>query len=237
MFLRFLLVLQVLTFSNAIIAEEKGVVVAFAGLSGSGKTTIAKALEHLCKCCILTEPEESEWPDVVKRKDEFGYFSMWMGFRQLWLPLQYAAQHYKDQNRLVFLDSYFIKIIGYELSEPGCEWLFPNDDPYFHVFQQICQLDIAQLPDPDYIVLFDVTFEDWIRFLDSRNRSWDKTPGFFESYESTRKAIHKAVVTLCKERHIKLIHFQHEFGNVDEQAKRLKSFLIQNKVLIFDLID
>ena len=121
---------------------------------------------------------------------------MWMGFRQLWLPLQYQAQKLKNQNRFVILDSYFIKIIGYELSEPGCQWLFPKDDAYFHLYQQICQLDIEYLPIPDYIVLFDVSLEDWIKFLNSRNRSWDKTVGFVEIYESTKFMLSKKLLKL-----------------------------------------
>lgn len=231
MCLRFLFILYLLSFSNALFSEEKGFVVAFAGLSGSGKTTMAKTLEHLCSCCILTEPEESDWPEVITHSSEFGYFSMWMGFRQLWLPLQYKAHKLKKENRLVILDSYFIKIIGYELSEPGCEWLFPKDDAYFHLYQQICQLDINYLPDPDYIVLFDISFEDWIKFLDSRNRSWDKTAGFVESYASTKQAIQKAIESLCKSRDIKLIRFQQQFGDIPEQAARLKKLFIQNNIL------
>lgn len=204
---------------------------AFAGLSGSGKTTMAKTLGQLCSCCILNEPEESDWPEVITKSREFGYFSMWMGFRQLWLPHLYEAQKLKNQNQLVILDSYFVKIIGYELLEPGMEWLFPKDDPYFQIYKQICHLDVDQLPDPDYIILFDVSLENWIKLLDTRNRAWDKTPGFIESYEHTKRAIQNAVERICKERNIQLIHFKHEFGDILEQANRLKSLLIQNNIL------
>ncbi len=179
---------------------------------------------------ILVEPEESEWPDVILKKDIFGHFTMWMAFRQLWLPQQFEAQVLKNENKVVVLDSYFIKIIGYELDKPEMEWLFPKEDPYFSLYHQICKLDIQHLPDPDCIVLFDVTYSNWLKFLESRNRDWDKTAGFVESYCQKRLAIQEAVQQLCEERNIRLIHFQHEFGNISEQAERLKNILISENI-------
>lgn len=216
---------------SLIFSEDTGVIIAFAGLSGSGKTTIAKTLSTLHPYQCLIEPEESDWPYVIKRKDVFGSFTMWMGFRQLWLPFQYEAQRLKTLNQVAILDSYFIKIIGYELGEEGIDWLFSKDDPYYAVYNQICQLDIEHLPDPDCIVLFDVSYSTWIKLLNSRNRAWDKTPGFLESYQQTKDAIEKAVKRLCYERNIKLIHFQPEFGDVMEQAIRLHELLTREKIL------
>lgn len=224
------LCIAIILFPSLLFSHDNGLVIAFAGLSGSGKTTMAKMLETLCTCTILIEPEESEWPEVVTEKN-FGYFTMWMGFRQIWLPLQFEAQALKKNNKTVFLDSYFIKIIGYELEKSGMEWLFPKEDPYFAVYRQICQLDIQHLPDPDCIVLFDVSYNDWLKLLASRNREWDKTPGFIESYDQTKSAIQESVLQLCKERNILLIHFQPEFGDPLEQAKRLRSLLIKEKIL------
>lgn len=216
---------------SLLFSDDNGLVIAFAGLSGSGKSTIAKTMESLYTCNILIEPEESEWPETITKK-EFGYFTMWMSFRQIWLPLQFQAQALKKKSKIVFLDSYFIKIIGYELEKSGMEWLFPKEDPYFAVYRQICQLDIQLLPDPDCIVLFDVSYNDWLKMLSSRNREWDKTPGFIESYDQTKSAIQESVLQLCKERNIRLIFFQPEFGDPIEQAKRLRSILIEEKIII-----
>lgn len=216
---------------SLIFSEDTGVVIAFAGLSGSGKTTMAKTLSALHPYHCLIEPEESDWPDVIRRRDVFDNFAMWMGFRQLWLPFQYEAQRLRNLNQIAILDSYFIKIIGYELDEEGLEWLFLKDDPYYAVYRQICQLDIEHLPDPDCIILFDIPYHTWIKLLASRTRDWDKTPGFLESYQQTRDAIEKAVKRLCYERNIKLIRFQPEFGDLIEQATRLHALLIKEKIL------
>ena len=207
-----------------------GVVVAFAGLSGSGKTTMAKALATLYSYHSILEPEESEWPYVIRRRDVFGTFTMWMGFRQLWIPFQYEAQRLKNLNQTVILDSYFIKIVGLELGEDGMEWLFHKDDPYYTAYYQICQLDIEHLPDPDCIVLFDVSYDTWIKLLSSRNRDWDKTPGFLQSYSQTKKTIAKAVESLCRKRNIKLISFQPEFGDIIQEAARLHEMLLKEKI-------
>lgn len=214
---------------NGICANENGLVIAFAGISGSGKTTMAKTLadEFPFKC--LTEPEEDLWPEACKNL--YGHFSMWMAFRHLWLPQQFQAQKLKREKEIVFLDTYFIKIIGYELEDPSMSWLYPHDDAYFNVFKEICRLDLQSLPDPDCIVYFDVTYEDWIKLLATRDRAWDKTPGFLESYHETRRAIYEAVYRLCAERNIQLVYFQQKFGNIHEQAHRLRETLVQERIL------
>lgn len=227
----FIALLSLLAFPKQLFSDGNGIVIAFAGLSGSGKTTMAETLANLYSYDCITEPEEIDWPDVIKKKDVFGNFAMWMGFRQLWLPQQFEAQDLKRKNKVVFLDSFFIKMIGYELEEPDMEWLFPRDDPYFPIYQQICKLDIQYLPDPDCIVLFDISYEDWLKLLASRNREWDKTPGFIESYQQTKQVIEKAVELLCKERGIRLIYFQAQFGDIAKQALRLQSILRAERIL------
>lgn len=217
--------------SNLIYSENHGVVIAFAGISGSGKTSTAKELSTLYPYKSLVEPEEPDWPDVIRNRDVFGSFTMWMGLRQLWIPLQFQAQTLKELNQTVFLDSYFIKLIGYELDEAGMDWLFSKDDPYYSVYYQLCQLDIQHLPDPDCIVLFDVPYHQWLQLLASRNREWDKTPGFLESYEHTKEAIKHAVQRLCQDKNIKLIYFQPEFGDITKQAIRLQELLVKEKIL------
>jgi deoxyadenosine/deoxycytidine kinase len=212
-------------------SETEGKVIAFAGLSGCGKTTMARELAGLCGCQAVLEPEESEWPDIIHQRELYGTFSMWMAFRQMWLPLQWRAHMLKTEKNIVFLDSYFIKIVGFELDEPGMGWLFPQEDPYYSVYKEICRQDIALLPDPDCIVLFDVPYEDWIKLLSSRDRAWDKTPGFLESYDSTKHAIESAVYQLCQERGVRLVRFPQEYGNAREQALRLKEILVKERIL------
>ncbi len=192
---------------------------------------MAKAIATLEDCEYLVEPEEKDWPPILKNTDLYGHFTRWIGFRQLWLPQHYEAQRLKKENKTVFLDSFFIKILGYELDEPGMEWLFPQDDPYYPAFYEICNLDIHHLPDPDCIVLFDIPFDTWLQFLSTRDRTWDKTPGFIESYEETKGAIERTIERLCTERRIKLVRFSCEFGDIQTQALRLKELLLQEKVI------
>ncbi len=63
-----------ITYPICLFSNDLGRVIAFSGLSGCGKTTMAKELKRLCACSILVEPEESEWPDVILKKDTFGAF-------------------------------------------------------------------------------------------------------------------------------------------------------------------
>jgi len=212
-------------------AETEGRVIAFAGLSGSGKTATARELANLLSAKCVLEPEEEEWPEVIGKREEYGTFTMWMGFREMWVPLQYQAQAIKNEGNTVFLDAYFVKIIKYELDLPGMEWLFDRNDPYYNVYRTICDLDVEHLPDPDCLVLFDVTFDTWLNLLATRDREWDRTPDFIESFQQTKDAIETAVVKLCQERNITLIRFQQEFGDVAEQTNRLKNLLINEGII------
>jgi deoxyadenosine/deoxycytidine kinase len=212
-------------------AGKKGKVIAFSGLSCTGKSTMAKEIAKELSAQCLLEPEEENWPSMCHKGEEFGPFTMFMGFREMWLPHLYTAQKLKNENELVFLDTFFIKTTLYELDAPGMEWLFDPKDPYYSVFREVCTLDIEYLPDPDCIVFFKLDEKTWKKFLAARPRDWDQIPGFLDSFEQSYEAIQCAIIRLCQERNIPLIRFQQEYGDITTQVLRLKSELIQAGVI------
>jgi hypothetical protein len=80
------------SFQTPLNSHQESLVVAFAGLSKPGKTVLARELsKQSCIQCVL-EAEEQDWPDVINKRNEYGTFTMWMGCREMWVPLQHQAQ-------------------------------------------------------------------------------------------------------------------------------------------------
>ncbi len=207
------------------ISANKGKIIAFSGLSGSGKSTMARALSKTINASCVEEPEECNWTEIILKRDFYGASTAMLEFRQMWAKMYLdAADLAKD--KIVFIDTYFFKIFGYYLNKPGMEWLVPLNDPYLDILLQINKLDQNVFPDADCVVLLDIDISDWKLFLKARGRDWDKLPGFLESYAFNKKYIADATIEHCKKHSIKLINFKQEFGDACIQAEKLKNLLV-----------
>lgn len=208
-----------------------GRLIVFAGISGTGKSTLARELAELTHGKYFLEPEESEWPAAVKNSHIYGEFSAMMAMRALRLESLYRAQEMKQTGHMVFVDSYYDKSTSYYIGKPGMEWLIHPNDPYFGAARLVTQIDTEQLPDADCIVLLDVDVETWTSFLDGRGRERDKINGFRESYALYRSYVEDAALRLSSDRSIRLVRFQQQFGDPRTQALRLKELLLKEGIL------
>lgn len=213
------------------ICADAGKIIVFSGHSCSGKSTMARLLAPKINAACLCEPEESEWPIVARNWHEYYASTAMLAMRQLWIPLYIDADTMRKMGNTVLIDTYFLKIVGYYIDKPGMEWLVPIDDPYLPLLKQIYTLDEAQFPDADCVVLFDISLDDWKKFLRARDRQWDNNPGFDASFSLSKEYVDAATIEHCKKYNIKLIHFKQEFGDPDVQAERLKEILIAEKVI------
>jgi len=211
--------------------SDSGKLIVFAGISGSGKSTTAKALAALCNSPCYLEPEEHEWPDFIRVKQPYGEFSSFIVARAIRVNALWLAWQEKMQGNLVFMDSYYDKITGYYLDKPGMEWLISPNDPYFDCAWQVTQLDIELLPDADCIVLFEIGFDDWITMLDSRGRVRDNIDGFRANYIRYKAYIADAVEQVCQDRNIPFVRFHQKLSNPYTQAQALKSILIEQNII------
>lgn len=206
-------------------------IIAFSGISGCGKSTLSKLLSKELGAVCINEPEEQDWPEVIKNPEKYDQATSFLAFRQIWAK-QFTDAHIANKfNKLVFVDSYFFKINSYYLGKPKMDWLLKSDSPYLETLKNLNKLDQELFYDADCVVLFDVNLEDWKLFLKSRQRNWDKTPGFEEAFSITKKYVEDATIEHCKNKKIKLIKFNHKFGDFHEQARLLKNILIQKKFI------
>lgn len=188
---------------------------------------ISKKINAECLC----EPEESEWPIVARKWHDYYASTAMLAMRQFWIPLYMDADKMRNSDSIVLIDTYFLKIVGYYIDKPGMEWLVPADDPYLSVLKQIYAIDEVQFPDADCVVLFDISLQDWKKFLQSRGRNWDNNPGFDESFARSKEYVDAATIAHCTKCNIKLIYFKQEFGDPDLQAERLKEILLAENII------
>jgi thymidylate kinase len=209
----------------------EGTFIAFAGISGSGKSSLASELAMLCDGVSFHETEEEEWPNCIREVKAGREFSALIVFRALRVDALYRAKELSESGTNVIVDSYYDKLTFYYFGKPGMDWLLPSDDPYFEIAKKMMAIDIDQLPDVDCIVLLDVSYPDWVRLLKKRNRSRDRLKGFVESFDRYKDYTKNAVLNLCRNRGIRCVQFNTHYSSPKIEAKKLYQLLIENHIL------
>lgn len=208
----------------------KGILIVGAGLSGSGKSSTFKELHKIVGGKLFLEPEEKEIPQQFLNKDFCDEFTLILGFRSVRVPQLYEAYKLRNLGEMVFLDSYFNKIMSLYIKNKNFSWLISKKNPYFRILVDILDKDTQLLPNADVIVYFDISYNTWIKFLQLRGRVGDKNKEFLESY-SNHIDIKNAVYKIAKKYNIKVIIFHQKFSNPKVQARKLKKILEHEGIL------
>ncbi len=209
--------------------SPQGQLIVFAGISGSGKSSLAKELAILCHGTCFSESEESEWPEFIRKKQPYGEFSSFVTFRSMRTDALWKAWDLRNEGKIAIMDSYYDKITYYYLGKPGMEWLMNPESPYFPCARMITDLDAQLLPNADCVILLDVPYDDWMQMLTKRGRIRDSIEGFQANYRLYRKYVSEAVRQICTEKHIDLLIFQPQFGDIHTEAKKLHTLLINHQ--------
>jgi len=198
--------------------------IVFVGIPGSGKSSIVKELATLLNVKYFAEPEEEKWADAAKDWKTYGSFSMLMWFRSIRVPMLLEAQRLNEEGEIVFIDTYYDKLLHYYIDKYCMRWLISPSDRYFSVMKQIAEIDKDVLPDADIAVFFEVDKENWLSFLKNRNRSTDNDEEFLKNFE-TQKFLLEATQKLCEEKGIELITFSRGASSLEDSTARLKNLL------------
>jgi thymidylate kinase len=157
---------------------------AFLGLPGAGKSTLARSLADELGAQAFLEPEEDAWPDYVRHPHPNGDFTRLMWFRTQRVPLYYKALRVSTDGGIAVLDSYYDKWCEGWLGKPGLEWLISPDDPYFGIALETAKVDRRCLPSADVVILLDISADLWLDQLKERGRMIDRSDPFLASHHT-----------------------------------------------------
>lgn len=149
-------------------------IIAFAGLPSSGKSSTAKALGRLIKAEVHLEPEESAWPELVRERATVGAFTALTWFRTIRVPQLFKADQTRNSGKLSIIDSYYDVLVNCYLGEQPFEWLISSSDPYFPAAQKMALVDWAELPKADLLIFLRLDEKVWQEFMARRDRDFDR---------------------------------------------------------------
>jgi thymidylate kinase len=204
---------------------KRGVVIAFFGIPGVGKSTLARRFAADIGASSFLEPEESQWAEAVHSRDVCGHATAIQWFRATRVPHLFEAQHLKYKGKIVVVDSYYDKLCYYYLGKPKMEWLISRNDPYFKNIRDLAKLDLNLLPDADILVYISAPEKDWKRMLKRRNRNLDHKVKLQDTY-ATHWLFQSAVRKYAgQKRKVRLIEFENRFGNVEKSVASLRALI------------
>ena len=79
--------------------------IAFAGLPGSGKSSLAKIFAKKIDTEAFCEPEEAEWPSLIHERRIYGHFTGLSWFRMARVELLFKAKEESKENGSGVVDS------------------------------------------------------------------------------------------------------------------------------------
>lgn len=161
--------------------------IAFAGLPSSGKSSTAKALGRLINAEVHLEPEESAWPELVKERATVGAFTALTWFRTVRVPQLFKADDTRKRGKPSVIDSYYDVLVDYYLGDVAFEWLLSKNDPYFSAAQAMAKTDWASLPKADILVFLHLDEQVWHEFMSRRDRDFDRTAELSKHFEMQTK--------------------------------------------------
>lgn len=194
---------------------------AFAGLPSSGKSSTARALGRILKIETLLEPEETDWPELVRERETMGAFTALTWFRTVRVPQLFIAEQKRGKGTSIIVDSYYDVLIGDYLGKPPFDWLLPTDDPYFEAASAMVQADWERLPKADVLVFLRLDEGTWTEFMKKRDRDFDRSAQLRSHFEMQDLMLEAAQRT-SKEHQTKLIVIEQRAGSPEETAKQVE---------------
>lgn len=213
------------------VEHKNGLFIAAMGIPGCGKSAVFEALGKLYGNCskVYLEPEEScevtPWPEAVVNRDVFGYFGSITWFRSMRVPQLFHAVEDSNNGKIVFVDSYFDKLLFKYLECDGIEWFLPQDDVYYDLIYRMAKLDYENLPNADIVICFNISQDVWNTFLKRRNRNMDNELKFRNQCFSLQEPIINACKQYEFEYKKKVIFIEQEESSPVTMAKRIKEIL------------
>ncbi len=211
--------------------------IVIAGIPGTGKSSTAKALSKSIGATVFLEPEEKEWPEIVKNRETYGLFTGITWFRGVRVKQLFDADEINKKGENVLLDTYYDKLIHLYLGKPGLNWLISPDDPYFKATQEMSKTDYESLPNADIVVGLKISDTVWEQFIESRGRDLDKLESFKKECFQLQTHLLNAAQQYCLDFGKKYVEINQEFGSPEKTALIIKKESFQQKLINYPLLN
>lgn len=198
--------------------------IAFAGLPGSGKSSAVKALGSMLNVSFFLEPEEESWPKLIHKRDKMGRFAALTWFRNVRLQDLYDAKEISEQGKIAIVDSYYDNLIALYIKEDCFSWLIPMSDPYFEIVLEMAKKDYELLPTADVLIFLKINEDVWLQFLRTRQRNFDLSASL-KDYFQMQDHIENACRTVARVKGIRLFVIEQNSLSAEETAKHISQFL------------
>jgi deoxyadenosine/deoxycytidine kinase len=209
----------------------KGLLIAFMGLPGSGKSSTARALSRLIpNSSLFPEPEEDKWPPAVLDRHKCGYLTAITWFRSMRVPSLYTADVQRQSGTIAIVDSYYDKLTADYIDHPAMAWLIPQDDMYYSAFKQVAVIDKSTLPIADCLIFLNISPDVWKKLLSTRQRAMEQEELFLKSFPSQERFL-AASRAFANETHTPLIVHEQQVGSADATAQEILLKLRDIKLL------
>lgn len=196
--------------------------IAFVGVMGVGKSSIAKALADKIGAAEFIEPEEDAWPIPEGERWEDHVFMLEQWVRDTHLAYFQEARRNVTQGKASVADGGLFLLAKEYMDDASCQFYYGlmNEDEIKQV-RHHALVDWDNAPCPDVIILLETDFETWKRFLQIRGRTMDANKNFIDHYAGQQQVIKVAAKKYAEEKGIKLVRFTNTFSNISINASRL----------------
>lgn len=208
--------------------NQNGLFIAFVGVPGVGKSTVANQLAKQIGAKVFIEPGEEAWPiDPDKSpEDQVGLLEKWVcesnskNFRE--------ARELADRGHITVADAGIFLMNKKLIYADCCKWWYGkiSDDENTALYQQALFDWNSKATCPDVLVLFEVDKDTWLQFLKIRNRAMDDNVEQIETYDAQQALMAHAAQSYAEKHNIPFIKFKSNFGSPEQSALLLKQNLL-----------
>lgn len=207
--------------------SSRSLFIAFAGVMGVGKSSLARALANCLGGRYFIEPEAEAWPvpEGGKWEDHVMQLEQWVHDTNLLLFQQ--AKITSDSGVTSVADGGLFVLAKEYMDDPACEFyygLLSADE--MQQLRETARADWYGAPCPDVLVLVETDLETWKRMLQKRGRIMDANPSFIASYQEQQRVIRAAAEKYAREKNIKVIRFNNAWADADENAHQLANDIL-----------
>lgn len=206
-------------------------IISFVGIPGSGKSSIVREISKIINTEFFVEPEEEQWPEIVTKRDVYGFFTGITWFRGIRIKQLYDAEQISQDKKLVILDTYYDKLIGLYLGKKGLDWLISKKDKYFDTVKKMSKTDYEILPNVDLIIFLKVSKNLWKRFISLRNRALDNETDFINSCFLLQKHLLNSVKKYCRDFNKQYLIINQHFSSPENMARIIVEKLKNEKII------